>query len=168
MKQPITMPKSNTTDSTNADIEFYQPLTYQPLESVGYLLKNVHISINKMIDTRMQKYELTAMQWRPLLFIYYGKVKTAAALAKETCMDTGAITRMLDRLQKKGLIERTRCEHDRRVVHLALTEAGRQVCEQIPVDLCVAMNHHLKGFTQSELDLLNDLLQRMLINGQTT
>jgi len=172
IKQLITMPKSKSSDPSGTDqvpiVEFYQPLTYKPLESVGYMLKNVHVSINKMIDTRMQKYDLTAMQWRPLLFIYFGKVKTAASLAKETCMDTGATTRMLDRLQKKGLIERNRCEQDRRVVHLALTDAGRQVCEQIPVDLCVAMNHHLKGFTQGELDTLNNFLQRMLINGQTT
>ena len=137
------------------------------MESVGYMLKNVHMSINKMIDGKMQKYDLTAMQWRPLLFIHYGQVKTAAALAKETCMDTGATTRMLDRLQKKGLLIRTRCEQDRRIVHLALTEAGAQVCEKIPADLCSVMNHHLMGFTRAELETLKQFLDRMLINGQT-
>jgi len=157
--------------SPNADgaeiIEFYQPASYRPLESVGYMMRNVNVSINKMIDARMQKYDLTAMQWRPLLFIYFGKVKTAAALAKETCMDTGATTRMLDRLQKKGLVERKRCEQDRRVVHLALTAEGLQVCEKIPVDLCKVMNHHLKGFTHDELDTLKTFLERMLQNGQS-
>ena len=146
-------------------IEFYQPLTYRPLESVGYMMRNVNVSLNKMIDAQMQKYDLTAMQWRPLLFIYFGKVKTAAALAKESCMDTGATTRMLDRLQKKGLVERKRCDQDRRVVHLALTEEGLQVCEKIPVDLCTVMNQHLKGFTHSELNVLKDFLERMLANG---
>jgi len=149
-------------------IEFYEPLTYRPMESVGYMLRNVHVSINKMIDAQMQKYDLTAMQWRPLLFVYFGKVKTAAALAKETCMDTGATTRMVDRLEKKGLLARTRCAQDRRVVHLALTEAGHQVCEKIPVDLCKVMNQHLKGFNQQELDTLKNFLERMLSNGQIT
>ena len=159
-------PESLTHELT-AMIEFYQPLTYRPMESVGYMLKNVHASINKMIDTRMQKYDLTAMQWRPLLFIYYGKVNTAAALAKESCMDTGATTRMLDRLQKKGLLVRNRCDQDRRVVHLALTEAGSKVCEKIPVDLCTVMNHHLIGFTHEDLETLKQFLERMLANGQT-
>ena len=84
-------------------IEFYTPGNYQPQDTVGYMIRNVHVSLNKLIDAEMQKYDLTAMQWRPLLLIYFGKVKTAAALAKETCLDTGATTRMLDRLQKKRL-----------------------------------------------------------------
>ena len=161
--KPLLAPAGNSAEI----VEFYQPLTYKPMESVGYMLRNVNVSLNKMIDAQMQKYDLTAMQWRPLLFIYFGKVNTAAALAKESCMDTGATTRMLDRLQKKGLLERKRCEQDRRVVHLALTEEGLQVCEKIPVDLCTVMNHHLKGFNQNELDLLKNFLERMLANGHT-
>jgi DNA-binding HxlR family transcriptional regulator len=39
-------------------------------------------------------------------------------------IDAGAITRMLDRLEAKGLVERVRSETDRRVVHVRLTEAG--------------------------------------------
>ena len=144
---------------------FYEPVSYQPMDSVGYKIRSVHVSITKMIDAEMHKCDLTAMQWRPLLLIYFGGIKTAAALAKETCMDTGATTRMLDRLQKKGLLLRTRCEQDRRVVNLALTEAGRLVCETIPADLCLVMNRHLQGFTNSELATLLTLLDRMLING---
>ena len=153
---------NNSPDTTT---NFYEPASYKPLESMGYMIRNVHASITKMIDAEMQKYDLTAMQWRPLLFIYFGNVKTAAALAKETCMDTGATTRMLDRLQKKGLLLRTRCEQDRRVINLALTDAGRLVCETIPADLCLVMNRHLRGFTTSELSTLLNFLDRMLVNG---
>lgn len=147
-------------------VEFYTPHNYKPLESIGYIVRNVNVSINRMVDARMQKYDLTAMQWRPLLMIYFGKVNTAAALAKETCMDTGATTRMLDRLQKKGLMERTRCDQDRRVIYLALTEEGKRVCAEIPTDLCDVMNAHLHGFSQDELNTLKSLLGRMLVNGQ--
>ncbi len=138
------------------------------METVGYMIRTVHLSINKMIDVEMQKYDLTAMQWRPLLFIYFGKVKTAAALAKETCMDTGATTRMLDRLQNKGLLARTRCDQDRRIVHLALTDEGQRICEKIPTDLCKVMNQHLKGFNQQEVDTLKNFLDRMQVNGLIT
>jgi DNA-binding MarR family transcriptional regulator len=147
-------------------IEFYVPGNYQPQDTIGYMIRNVHVSLNKLIDAEMQKYDLTAMQWRPLLLIYFGKVKTAAALAKETCLDTGATTRMLDRLQKKGLLVRNRCDQDRRVVNLALTEEGERTCAKLPADLCKVMNYHLKGFTQSEVDTLTNFLGRMLENGQ--
>jgi len=147
-------------------IEFYKPDSYKPLESIGYMARNLNLSINRMIDTRMQKYDLTAMQWRPMLLIFFGKVNTAAALAKDTCMDTGATTRMLDRLQKKGLLERTRCGQDRRVIYLALTDEGKRVCADIPADLCDVMNLHLKGFSHEELATLKQYMERMLANGQ--
>ena len=147
-------------------IQFYVPGAYEPHETVGYMVRNVHVSLNKMIDVEMQKYDLTAMQWRPLLLIYFNKIKTAAALAKETCLDTGATTRMLDRLQKKGLLVRTRSDLDRRVVYLALTEDGERTCQKLPADLCNVMNRHLKGFTQSEVTTLHSFLDRMLKNGQ--
>ncbi len=151
-------------DSTNT--EFYQPATYKPENTIGYMVRSLHMSLIKMIDVEMQQYDLTAMQWRPLLFISTGKVATAAALAKETHMDTGATTRMLDRLQNKGLLIRKRCDQDRRVVHLELTEAGERICKNIPTGLCKVMNQHLKGFNQSEVDSLKGYLERMLINGQ--
>lgn len=166
------MPKSSSPDAPPPDqeglIEFYSPDNYEPTQTVGYMMKDVHYSVTKMIDAEMHKHDLTAMQWRPLLIVFYGKATTAAGIAKQICMDTGATTRMLDRLEKKGLLVRTRCAHDRRVVNLALTDEGRRICESIPTDLCKVMNHHLKGFTQQEVDTLKSLLNRMLVNGHTT
>lgn len=164
-----TLPPSTAIDEQTSDafapIEFYLPMSYQPEETIGYIVKSVHLSLLKMIDIEMQAFDLTALQWRPLMYIHTNKVNTAAALAKESCMDTGATTRMLDRLQKKGLLNRKRCSQDRRVVHLELTEEGQRICQFIPKSLCKVMNHHLKGFNQAELDSLKGLLQRMLVNG---
>ncbi|PRC91284.1 MarR family winged helix-turn-helix transcriptional regulator [Solimicrobium silvestre] len=165
------MSNTNTSNSNSPEhtglIEFYKPPDYKPEETVGFMVRCLHMSLLKMIDIEMQQHDLTAMQWRPLLYISTGKVVTAAALAKETNMDTGATTRMLDRLQLKGLLLRKRCDQDRRVVHLALTEEGERICQKIPTGLCKVMNHHLKGFNQAELDTLKGFLERMLLNGLT-
>ncbi len=163
----VTPSKSGSAENKGI-IEFYTPDNYVYAETVGFMMRNVHASFHKMIDVEMQKHDLTAMQWKPLLLIYYGTVNTAATLAKESCLDTGATTRMLDRLQKKGLVERTRCEQDRRVVYVTLTDEGLRICKKIPKDLCKVMNHHLKGFSQSEVDTLKSFLNRMLANGQST
>ena len=146
--------------------ELYQPHTYKPLDSVGNRIRRLHASLRSMTDSEMQKHDLTAEQWHPLLSIYFGKVKTASALAQEIGMDTGATTRMLDRLQKKGLLIRNPCIHDRRVMQLTLTDTGLRVCEKIPTDLCNVMNRHLKGFNETELSTLKSLLARMLANGE--
>jgi DNA-binding MarR family transcriptional regulator len=145
--------------------EFYHASSCKPEETIGYLIRTVHLSMLKTIDIEMQVHGLTAMQWRPLLLISKGKGETAAVLAKEMNMDTGAMTRMLDRLQTKGLLLRTRSELDRRVVQLELTAEGQVICTQIPAGLCSAINHHLRGFSDDEFTLLKKLLKNMIANG---
>ncbi|MFZ6750107.1 MarR family winged helix-turn-helix transcriptional regulator [Undibacterium sp. Ren11W] len=168
----IPVPDSRNGEVSVADLaehlssgEFYFPGNCKPEETIGYLVKTLHLSMLKTIDVEMQVHGLTAMQWRPLWLISQGKGETAAVLAKEMNMDTGAVTRMLDRLQAKDLLVRKRCEQDRRVVHLELTEEGLGICAQIPTGLCAAINHHLRGFSNDEFETLKRLLQQMISNG---
>jgi DNA-binding MarR family transcriptional regulator len=76
------------------------------------------------------------------------------------------MTRMLDRLAGKGLVERVRSETDRRVVHLRLTKEGEAAAGQVPDVLAAVNNDLLRGFTKQEWLTLKDLLQRMLVNAQ--
>src|SRR3546814_18121457 len=106
------------------------------------------------------------MQWRPLAMIRYLDINTPAELSRGAHVDTGAMTRTLDRLEAKNFITRQRCPDDRRVVRIALTEAGTQVAEQIMPAVAASLNAHLHGFRKAEVETLIELLQRMLANGQ--
>ena len=65
-----------------------------------------------------------------------GLGNTAAELARIGCVDTGAMTRMLDRLEAKGLVRRSRCPKDGRVVQLELTGRRRSgLCQRDSVRL---------------------------------
>ena len=145
---------------------FYHGSNYVIDESVGYLIRQLFNSMQKHIDAEMQSFDLTAMQWGPLLMLASGRGDTAAGLAREACTDTGAMTRMIDRLEAKGLLRRNRSEEDRRIVHLQLTPDGKRIAKQIPHGLANVLNRHLQGFTQSELDNLKETLRRMIENGK--
>src|SRR5690606_31445035 len=108
------------------------PLADGPQLRVGRLLKLVFASLLREVDARMQPLELTAMQWEPLLLLSRGRADTVAGLARECQMDCGAMTRMLDRLEQKQLVQRQRNDSDRRVVNLALTDKGREAAAAIP------------------------------------
>jgi DNA-binding MarR family transcriptional regulator len=131
----------------------------------GRLLKLVLSSLVRNIDARMQPLELTAMQWEPLFLLWLGRADTVAALARECQMDCGAMTRMLDRLEAKDLVRRQRSGTDRRVVHLSLTDKGRESAAALPPVLHEELARHLQDFTDQEKDLLISMLQRMLDNG---
>ncbi len=136
------------------------------IRTVGRLIKRVLASLLRRIDQRMQPLGLTAMQWEPLALIYYENVDTVAALARESQVNCGSMTRMLDRLEAKGLLRRRRSEADRRVVHLELTAKGREVAQAIRPVAVEELEHYLEGFTPAEVSLLTQLLGRMLANGR--
>jgi len=133
---------------------------------VGRLIKLVFYSLLRSVDARMQPLELTAMQWEPLLMLALGRADTVAALARECNVDCGSMTRMLDRLEAKGLIQRVRSEADRRVVNLALTEAGTELAKKVPMELSKVLNHHLRGFSEEEFETMKNLLTRFERNGE--
>ncbi|MPS25926.1 MarR family transcriptional regulator [Pigmentiphaga sp.] len=138
---------------------------YDPEESVGYLIKQAHLSFQRAVDAEMTALDLTAMQWGPLMLLAMGRGETAAELARNACSDTGAMTRMLDRLESKGLIRRVRSAEDRRVLKLELTEEGVRAAEQVPQRLHDAVDLHTRDFSEQEVQQLKSLLRRMAANG---
>lgn len=57
---------------------------------------------------------------------------TTQAVSRDAAMSPPTVVAVLDRLEAKGLVERYRSTRDRRVVHLRLTEAGRQALADSP------------------------------------
>jgi len=86
--------------------------------------------------------------------LHLGNGSTVAELASVCLMDAGAMTRTLDRLERKGLVRRTCSAKDRRVVNLALTSDGGAAAARIPFALCEVLNASLKGFSEDECNLL--------------
>ena len=108
----------------------------------------------------------TYPQWVPLHKLHMGQATTVAELARECELDTGAMTRLLDRLEAKGLCRRVRSVSDRRVVNIELTDEGRAAAKQVPHLLCRVQNEHLAGFKEEEWEQLKSYLRRILDNAQ--
>ncbi len=134
-------------------------------ENPGYLIKLVYNSFNRALDLEMARLGLTATQWRPLAMVCMGRADTAAELARMVDVDTGAMTRTLDRLEAKGLVRRQRSEQDRRVVKIEVTEEGAAITQQIPVNIARTLNHYMRGFTENEAQMLSHFMRRILANG---
>lgn len=141
---------------------------YNPQDTLGLLIKQSYYLLQRAIDTEMLALDLTAMQWRPLMFLALGKGETAAELARTACTDTGAVTRMLDRLEAKGLIRRVRSIEDRRVIKLELTDEGKVASRKIPALIQKVFDSHLAGFSSQEVDQFKDFLRRMIVNGSAS
>ncbi|MGM9425213.1 MarR family winged helix-turn-helix transcriptional regulator [Hydrogenophaga sp. MI9] len=145
---------------------FYSAKTFTAEESVGFLIKRVMLSMSQQIDRRLASHDLTTAQWSPLMRLKKDGPSTVAELARCQAMDAGAMTRLLDRLEKKGLCKRTRSVEDRRVVQVDLTPEGHAALRNVPAMLSEVLNLHLAGFSEDEWNTLRHLLRRMAENGE--
>ena len=151
--------------------DIYEVATYQPKKSVGALLSRVRVEMLAALDRelsadkRLAPLELSAAQFIVIANLAGAEEpKSASDLCKGISYDAGAMTRMLDRLEAKGLIRRNRSAHDRRLMHLELTEEGRAAYPRMrEISLTVA-NRFLRGFTKAEARQLEGMLARMLEN----
>ena len=146
--------------------DFYQSETYTQAFCVGRLIRKVFNSILRQADDELAPFGLTYAQWFPLFRLTQSSSCTVLSLAKEIEVNPGALTRSLDRLEKKGLILRKRNPLDKRVVQLTLTPQGKEIAARVPHVLSGVMNRHLSALGPQASQVLIDSLQQMLISGE--
>lgn len=146
--------------------------TYEPRKGVGHLLHRVRSEMLAAVDRAMAAdeqlvaMEVTSAQFVVLSTLSMGEVKSASDLCKNISYDAGAMTRMIDRLEEKDLLKRSRCPNDRRLVNLELTEKGNLALPRMRLVAMGVVNRFLEGFTKTEARQLEGFLMRMLQNAQ--
>jgi DNA-binding MarR family transcriptional regulator len=137
---------------------------YQLGESVGYLLSRVKSTMSNMVTQRtMAELGITSTQASILFMVASGKCLLAAELAREYGIDASAVTRLIDRLEKRGLLTRVRSSEDRRAVRLALTPEGQALAARMPAIFTGVMDKLLARFTPEEVGFLKSMLRRILV-----
>lgn len=152
--------------SAPAPEPFYSAENYAPEESVGNLMRLILAGLKGQVGQALEPEGVTSAQWLPLLLLFRCRAHTGAELARECHMDAGAMTRLLDRLEAKGLCRRERDPADRRVVQLVLTDEGLRAAAAVPRVLSQVQNQALTGFSHDEWQTLKNLLRRVLDNVQ--
>lgn len=142
----------------------YTVENYHQEESLGFLLHQAKLRLTQTLDERIGDLDITAAQWTVLKQIALRSGETATTLCKCSGCDTGSMTRMLDRLEEKGLIRRERSTTDRRVVLLHVTDTGRALLPMIVPRVVDVLNQALTDFTPEEIDLAKQLLARIAAN----
>ena len=161
---PTSVPPADTPGVRDG---YYRGEHWNSDESVGYLMRRAIASVKTAADERMAEAGLTDAQWQPLLALAHQPGCTATDISRHLHCDSGALTRMLDRLEEKRLIARSRSSDDRRVVHLQLTDEGERAARIVPYVLADVLNAHLADFSRAEVDQLKDMLRRFISGGSS-
>jgi len=143
-------------------VRHYTKDNFKLTESVGFQLVKARNLITNEMDAALKDLDISSQQMGIMLMLRQKLASTPFELSKMLGIDTGLMTRMLDKLETKGLVVRSRDEEDRRVVNLALTKPGAAVADQIPDIAPDVLNARLKDFTKAELNELRRLLRKFL------
>ncbi|WP_460100673.1 MarR family winged helix-turn-helix transcriptional regulator [Pseudomonas sp. H3_C08] len=130
---------------------------------LGLLLGRAALLKDRIIDTHMEPHGITAAQFKVLIIMAQYGVDTPAELCRHLSLDSGSMTRMLDRLEQKDFLARQRSEGDRRQVQLKLTEQGQQLADRLPHIGADAMNELAGAVTPDELNTLEYILKKILL-----
>ncbi|WP_260961827.1 MarR family winged helix-turn-helix transcriptional regulator [Pseudomonas citri] len=130
---------------------------------LGLLLGRAAMLKDRIIDTHMEPLGITAAQFKVLIIMVQFGFDTPAELSRHLSLDSGSMTRMLDRLEQKGFLVRQRSADDRRQVRLVLTEAGKAMADRLPYIGADAMNQLAGVITREELHTLEQILKKILL-----
>jgi DNA-binding MarR family transcriptional regulator len=142
----------------------------QPAEaglSVGQLMSSARASLLNTLDAELERFGLNGTHFLVLKHLGEGAARTAADLCRLNRYDTGAMTRIVDRLEEKGLVRRERGREDRRVVFLRLAPAGRALLPRLMAVGTRVVEAHLAGFSAHEIEAFKGYLHRMIDNGRS-
>jgi MarR family multiple antibiotic resistance transcriptional regulator len=143
----------------------YDPKTIRPESSIGYLVNQARLELYHAIDQELADLDVTAAQFGVMARLSFGMANSPSALCKSMQYDPGAMTRMMDRLEAKGFIQRTRdSEGDRRAVRLELTALGKEVFPKIQARVVGVLNRLLGGFSAREVRMFEGFLKRLVAN----
>jgi len=142
----------------------YDIKTFRPGQGVGAYIGRARRAIVEAIDRKLAPLEISHAQWIVVMLLGDNAASTAAELCKILIYDPGAMTRLLDRMEKKGVLRRVRTKGDRRTVRLELTADGKRLYPRILEALVEVFNRLLHGFSKNDVRQLEELLKRMLAN----
>lgn len=141
--------------------QHYTVANYHADRSVGYLIKRAHSLMLDQIESMFAPHGFTYLQFIVLVSLRDGLALNPKDICSRYRHDSGALTRVIDQLAERGLLERVRGHRDRRTVELQLTPSGREAIERLIPTVVAKLNLALEEFTSAELEELIRLLVKL-------
>lgn len=137
-----------------------------PTGTVLYTIDQAIKAYRKLALSNLQKagLELTVDQGLTLLVIHRHPTATQVEMANMIFKDFASMTRMIQLMEKKGLLKRKMNPEDRRRFRLQITPKGEAAVEALEPVIELNRNTALGGFSETEIIQLQSMLERVISN----
>jgi MarR family transcriptional regulator, organic hydroperoxide resistance regulator len=116
-----------------------------------FRLNAVSRKVSRLWTARCSPYGVTAPQTFVIFDVMDHEGTSVKDIGIRIELDSSAVTGLIDRLEKEGLVERKEDPNDRRGTRIFLTEKGRQLAENKLVPEAVEFNKYIRGMVEPEI-----------------
>ncbi|MBL7942777.1 MAG: MarR family transcriptional regulator [Flavobacteriales bacterium] len=140
--------------------------TFQFENSFGRMLGEAHTSMFRHLSKLMKarKLPITPEQFSVLSHLWQRDGLQQNELALCTNRNRANVTRILDILEREGIVERRDDEKDRRVFRIYLTAKGKSLREVTAICAEQSIKDSLKGLSKEEIDICTKVLLKIKRN----
>ncbi|KUL26473.1 MarR family winged helix-turn-helix transcriptional regulator [Actinoplanes awajinensis] len=131
------------------------------LTAVG-LLAEAHTGLMNRLATQFEQHRLSSVEFEVLTRLARspGDRLRMTDLAGQTTLSTSGVTRVVDRMERDGLVRREACPSDRRSSYAVITEAGQdRLAQVLPGHLELVQRWYVGLLPEGRLDDLLDSLR---------
>jgi DNA-binding MarR family transcriptional regulator len=108
-----------------------------------------------------KKYQVSAPQLSSLLALHENGPLPPSQIAKYIMVNSSTVTGIIDRLEQKGLVQRSRISTDRRVITVTLTDKGRELAEHAPPPIQEKIVEGLQKLPPHEIEKIVQALTKL-------
>ena len=125
------------------------------------VLTRAQAAVARLAEADIARHDLTIAEFGVLEALYHVGPLLLGDLQRKILVSSGGVTYLVDRLEKRGLVERVDCPEDRRARYAKLTPAGRRLIDRIFPQHERAIGEAVSGLTRAEQTQATALLKAL-------
>lgn len=131
---------------------------------IGFIANKAGKKLGDAFNERLMPFGITRIQWVAMYYLLNNKNLIQRLLGDKMDIKESTVVRLIDRMEKDDLVERTKDSSDRRVTYLNLTEKGKNKIEELIIEGEKMSDTFSKGISEDEIKVYNDVVKKMLEN----
>jgi len=129
-----------------------------------YLIARTARRYEMDMEDALLRIDMDLPSWRAVMWLHEHNPSSVSELAEHAVIRLSTMTRVVQRLEKRGLVTLARRAADARVTDVRLTSNGEQVVEQVRTVASRIYQAAFKDFDAADIETLNDLVRRVFGN----
>ena len=128
---------------------------------INYLLTTAQRRVFQAMSARLEPYDVTPVQYGVLYYLWETDIHTPREIADRLQLENSTISGVLERMEKKNLIDRQVSKKDRRYIEVVLTDKGASLKDDVLRTVEQFNDDVMTAFSPEEQDILKKSLEKL-------